>query len=70
MASNVRHILISFTDNASSSSEATDEQKKVAKLPPTRSTRSGRAELRPKIPSQLSQKKSPRIPEAPLTADL
>ena len=31
MASNVRHILISFTDNASSSSEATDEQKKVAK---------------------------------------
>lgn len=31
MASNVRHILISFTDNASSSSEATDEQKKAAK---------------------------------------
>ena len=31
MASNVRHILISFTDNASSSSEATDEQKKTAK---------------------------------------
>lgn len=31
MASNVRHILISFTDNANSSSEATDEQKKAAK---------------------------------------
>lgn len=31
MASNVRHILISFTDNASSSSKATDEQKKAAK---------------------------------------
>ena len=31
IASNVRHILISFTDNASSSSEATDEQKKAAK---------------------------------------
>lgn len=31
MASNVRHILISFTDNASSSSEATDEQKKASK---------------------------------------
>ena len=31
MASNVRHILISFTDNASSSSDATDEQKKAAK---------------------------------------
>lgn len=31
MASNVRHILISFTDNASSSSEATDEQKNAAK---------------------------------------
>ena len=31
MASNVRLILISFTDNASSSSEATDEQKKAAK---------------------------------------
>lgn len=31
MASNVRHILISFTDNTSSSSEATDEQKKAAK---------------------------------------
>ena len=31
MASNVRHILISFTDNASSSSEATDEQQKAAK---------------------------------------
>lgn len=31
MASNVRHILISFTDNASSSSEATNEQKKAAK---------------------------------------
>ena len=31
MAANVRHILISFTDDTSSSSEATDEQKKAAK---------------------------------------
>lgn len=31
MAENVRHILISFTDDTSSSSEATDEQKKAAK---------------------------------------
>lgn len=31
MAANVRHILISFTDDTNSSSEATDEQKKAAK---------------------------------------
>lgn len=31
LASNVRHILVSFTDDTSSSSEATDEQKEVAK---------------------------------------
>lgn len=31
MASNVRHILISFTDDTSSTSEATDEQKAAAK---------------------------------------